>query len=247
MDPEDVRRKITAKTKLIIINSPQNPTGSVMSKDQILEIARIAEENDTYLLSDEVYARIVYDGLSYSPAVADKCRERTIILNSLSKVYSMSGWRLGYAVGPENLITKLGLLLQTILSCLPPFTQWGGVATLKGDHHFLDERIKTLRARRDRLVKGLNELTGVSCVVPGGSFYAFPNIRGTGMSSDEYTSQLLEETGVCSLSGNCFGRFGEGYVRLCYASTPIEVLEEALTKMKKFHDKRCKVKMACRK
>lgn len=235
MNPDDVRRRVTNKTRLFIINTPQNPTGSVMTKEEILEMAKIAEERGIYLLSDEVYSRITYGKTHYSPSIVDQCKERTILLNSLSKVYAMSGWRLGYAIGPENLIRKMGLLLQTIISCMPAFTQLGARAALLGDQKLVAERNEVLRERRDVLVKGLNSLPGISCLVPQGSLYAFPNIRNSGMTSDEYSKKLLQEVGVCILPGNCFGEFGEGYVRLCYASTPVKMIKEALGEMKKFH------------
>ena len=148
----------------------------------------------------------------------------------------MSGWRLGYAVGPKKLIEKMGLLLQTILSCLPAFVQLGGVAALSGDQTFLSERFKELKLRRDLLVNGLNNIHGMSCVLPEGSYYAFPNIRGVGMTSDEYSKKLLQDSGVCVLSGNCFGKFGEGYVRLSYGSTSIEMIEKSLHKINNFHE-----------
>ncbi len=235
MNPDDAHRRITDSTRLIIINTPQNPTGSVMTKEEVLEMARIAADHDLYLLSDEVYSKITYGKHHYSPSSVDRCQSHTIILGSLSKIYSMSGWRLGYAVGPEKLIQKMGLLLQTILSCLPVFTQVGGKAALLGDQKLVAERNKILKDRRDLLVKGLNRLPGVSCLVPDGSFYAFPNIKNTGMTSDDYSEEVLRNAGVCALSGNCFGRYGEGYVRFCYASTPVDVIEEALGKLSKYH------------
>ena len=235
LDLSDLNRRITDKTKLVIINSPQNPTGAVMSRQAIMAVAEIARERDVFLLSDEVYSRIIYDERHYSPSLVDQCRERIILLDSLSKVHSMSGWRLGFVVGPEELIEKMGLLLQTILSCLPAFTQAGGVAALKSDDRTLCEQICTLRKRRDTLVKGLNGLPGMSCVEPEGAFYAFANISRTGMSSTEYSDCLLRETGVCVLPGTCFGEYGRDYVRLCYASTTIEMIEAALLRMKTFH------------
>lgn len=241
MDPDMVRKNITSSTRLIIINSPQNPTGSVMTQEEIMEIARIAEEEDVYLLTDEVYSRIIYNAQYHSPAVTDRCRERTIILNSLSKVYSMSGWRLGYAVGPEKLIEKMGLLLQTILSCLPGFTQKAGISALSGDQKFLTARINELKQRRDILIAGLNSLPGLACLIPEGAFYAFANIRNTGMTSNEYSEKLLAHTGVCVLPGNCFGKFGEGFIRLCYASSSISTIKEALAKMGEFHSNYLKV------
>lgn len=233
MDPAEILRKITDKTRLIIINTPQNPTGSVMSRQEILEIASIAKKYDVFLLSDEVYAKIIYEKVHFSPAIVDRCLERTIILNSLSKTYAMSGWRLGYAIGPIELIKKMGLLLQTIISCLPVFTQWGGVAAILGEQNVVRERTKILKERRDVLIEGLNKLPGVSCVNPDGSFYAFPNIINTGLNEDEFSNKMLEEAGVCILPGNCFGKFGQGHVRLCYASLDVKTIKEALARMKK--------------
>lgn len=235
MNPDDVRKKITDSTRLIILNTPNNPTGSTMTEKDVLEIAKIAEENDLYLLSDEVYARIVFDKAHYSPSIMDKCKERCIILNSLSKAYSMSGWRLGYAVGPGELIEKMNLLLQTIISCQPAFTQIGGLAVLQDDQ-FITEMVKKLRERRDVLIKGINNIPELSCRTPEGSFYAFVNIKGSGMNSDTYAGKLLQDTGVCVLPGNCFGRCGEGYVRLCYASTSVDIIEDALYNIEKFHE-----------
>lgn len=236
MNPDDVRENITDNTRLIIMNTPNNPTGSVMTKEEVLEMAKIAEENDIYLLSDEVYARITYDKTHYSPSIVDKCIERCILLNSLSKIYSMSGWRLGYAIGPEKLMEKMGLLLQTIMSCQPAFTQLGGISALIDDQRILDDNVKELRKRRDVLIEGIDKIPGVFCVVPEGSFYVFVNIRDTGMSSDMYTEKLLVNTGVCILPGTCFGKYGEGYVRLCYASTSIEEIKDAIYKIRKFHN-----------
>ncbi len=235
MNPDDIKERITNNTKLIIMNTPNNPTGSVMTKNEVLEIAEIAEENDIYLLSDEVYSRVIYDKIHYSPSILDKCKERCIILNSLSKTYAMSGWRLGYAIGPEKLIEKMGLLLQTIISCQPIFTQLGGSSVLKDDKGFFDNYIKELKIRRDILINGINEIPGVFCVIPEGSIYIFMNIKDTGMSSDMYAESLLLNSGVCILPGTCFGEYGEGYVRLCYASTSIKEIKESISKIRKFH------------
>lgn len=235
MEPGDIEQSITDKTRLIIVNSPGNPTGSIMTKKDAEEIAGIAQRNDLYLLTDETYSLMLYDELHYTPSIADQCRERTIILNSLSKTYAMSGWRLGYAIGPPELIAKMGLLLQTIVSCFPAFTQWGGVAALREGPDILSERLQILKKRRDRLITGLNQLPGMSCLMPRGAFYAFANISGTGMDCNEYSNRLLDETGVCVLPGNCLGRSGEGYIRLCYAGTAEKVIDEAISRMKTFH------------
>jgi aspartate/methionine/tyrosine aminotransferase len=233
MNPNDVRNRITDRTRLIIINTPQNPTGAVMTEQEVLEIASIAQEHDLYLLSDEVYAKIVYDKVHHSPSVTDHCKDRTIILNSLSKTYAMSGWRLGYAIGPERLIKKMGLLLQTIVSCQPAFLQYGGMNALLNSKSFLHDKVQILKKRRDVLVEGLNTLPGVSCTTPSGAFYAFANVMNTGMSGYEFAYKMLSDAGVCVSHGSCFGAFGEGYIRFCYASTPVDVIEQALDRMRK--------------
>ncbi|MEK7076653.1 MAG: aminotransferase class I/II-fold pyridoxal phosphate-dependent enzyme, partial [Patescibacteria group bacterium] len=183
MDPEDVQKNITEKTKLIIVNSPSNPTGAMMTEEESKAFADIAREHGIYLLSDETYAELVYDKIHYSPSIYDECKECTITLNSFSKAYDMSGWRLGYAVGPAEVIKKMGLMLQTIISCLPEFIQRGGIAALNLDEEHLVSKMKELRKRRETITKGLNSIPGVRCLEPEGAFYAFPNIEGTGKTS----------------------------------------------------------------
>ena len=236
MQPEDVYNKITPKTKLIIINTPNNPTGSVMTKHEIENIARIASENKIYLLSDEVYSRIIYDKTHYSPSSYDKCLDNIIILNSLSKMFSMSGWRLGYAVGPEELIEKIGLLLQTIISCQPAFTQIGGIEILNNSEITVNNIVSELKSRRNILVNGINSINKISCIIPDGAFYVFINIKESGLNSSIFADRLLNETGVCVLPGSCFGEFGEDYVRICYASASIDIINTALNKIKTFVD-----------
>jgi len=232
MNPDDIRCRLSDKTKLIIINSPQNPTGSVMTEDETIEVARIAKERDIYLFSDEVYAQIAYENKHVSPSSIDLCRERTIINYGLSKTYSMSGWRLGFAIGPESLIEKMGLLFQTIFSCLPPFIQAGGIAALIGDNNFLVERINVLRERRDVLISGLNSLPKISCKMPEGAFYAFANISETKLTGFQFCEMMLEKTGVCMCPGECFGEFGKGYVRLSYANAEVAFIGTAIEKMR---------------
>jgi len=233
MNPDDLRSCISDKTKLIIINSPQNPTGSVMKEEEIIEIAKIAEESDIYLLSDEVYAQITYQRKHFSPSILDHCKERTIINYGLSKTYSMSGWRLGFAVGPESLIKKMGLLLQTIFSCLPPFLQAGGVATLSGNNDFLNKRTEILKIRRDILIKGLNSLPNISCTMPEGAFYAFPNISKTKLNGFDFCELMLNKIGVCLCPGECFGEFGRDYVRFSYANIEESTITETIEDMRK--------------
>lgn len=221
MNPDDLRRRITPKTRLIILNSPSNPTGAVMSPEEIDEVARIAEEHDIYLLSDEIYARMVFDGENrfHTPARLDQCKERTIIINGFSKAFAMTGWRLGVAIGPKEVIEKMGLVVQTIVSCVPPFVQLAGIEAIKGDQTLIAEMMSEYQQRRDILVKGLNNIPGIKCVKPEGALYAFPNISGTGMTSDEFADFALEKAGVALLPGNNFGEYGEGFVRLCYVNT----------------------------
>ena len=221
MNPNDIRKAITDKTRLIIINSPNNPTGLMLTKEEIAEVVAIAKENDIYLLSDEVYSRITYDKVHYSPSIYDQCKERTIILNSFSKIYSMSGWRLGYAIGPEPVIKKMGLLLETIISCFPPFIQRAGITALKYD---VNERNKELRRRRDILINGLNSI-GIKCLKPDGAFYAFAK---TDLTQDE----ILERAHVAVLDGKYFGEQGKGYIRLCYASASIDEIKKAINQIK---------------
>ncbi len=239
MDPEDIRKSVTDRTRLIIINSPNNPTGSVMTKEEVDEVARIAEEHDIYLLTDEVYSSVIYDKVHYSPSLKDQCKLRTISLNSFSKIYSMSGWRLGYAIGPEKVIVKMGLLLQTIISCLPAFIQHGGIAALTSCQKLVEERNLELKRRRDILINGLNSISGVSALVPDGAFYTFVNIKETGLSGQELMELLLSKANVALLDGRYFGKYGDGYLRLCYASTPINMIKEAIVRMKKTIEKEC--------
>lgn len=233
LDPDDLRRRITSKTRLIIINSPSNPTGAVMTPDEIDEVARIAEEHDIYLLSDEIYARMVFDGKNrfHTPAMLDQCKERTIIINGFSKAFAMTGWRLGVAIGPKEVIEKMGLVVQTIVSCVPPFIQLAGIEAIKGDQSAIADMRTAYQQRRNVLVDGLNSIPGIECVKPEGAMYAFPNITGTGMTSDEFTHFALEKAGVALLPGNNFGEHGEGFVRLCYVNT-LENIERAVGQLR---------------
>jgi aspartate/methionine/tyrosine aminotransferase len=230
-NPDDIRKRITNKTKLIIVNSPQNPTGAVISKNEMIEIGRIAMEHDIFLLSDEIYEKMNYEKEIYSPSLLDLCRERTIVLNGLSKSYSMTGWRIGYAVGPSELISKMGILFETISSCVTPFIQRAAIKALKDSHRSVEKMRNVLEERREVIIKGLNSLPGVRCNNPGGAFYVFPNIRGTGMSSEEFVNFLLEECSIAASPGTFFGDYGEGYVRFCYANT-VKNIDEAMSRMR---------------
>lgn len=231
LDPEELVSRITPKTRLIIVTSPNNPTGAVMTGEQMRRVAAIAKEHDVYLLSDEMYGELVYDVKHFSPSVEDRCQERTIILNGFSKAHSMSGWRLGYAIGPKELIAAMGLMFQTIYSCVPPFVQQAGISALKTDRSLLEARRQRYQKLRDLMVTRLNEIPGITCTLPQGALYAFPNITGTGMSSDQFAQFVLDKSGVAVVPGQCFGAHGEGYVRICYARDE-SVIEEACAAMK---------------
>ena len=231
LNPDDIERKITSKTKLIILNSPQNPTGSVMTQKEIERIAELAEKHEIYILSDEIYSKMLYDAEFNSPSVRDESKERTIILDGFSKSYSMTGWRLGYLVGPKPVIEKMGLLMINALSCTTSFVQKAGITALKGDQEPLFEMMRQFRIRRDAIVKGLNSVPNFSCLTSEGAFYTFPNIKKTGMTSREMADHLLYEAGVCCLPGSSFGPSGEGYIRFSYA-TSVEIINEAVQKIK---------------
>jgi aspartate/methionine/tyrosine aminotransferase len=228
LDPADLRKAVTRNTRMIIINSPQNPTGSVLGEEDIKEVYQIADDADLYLLSDEVYGRMVYADAQtrfFSPSVFDQCRERTLIVHSFSKSYSMTGWRIGAITGPEEVVRRMALLLETLTSCVSPFIQIAATEALTGSQQYVDEMILAFRRRRDLIVAGLNEIKGIRCLKPGGAFYVFPNITGTGFSSEGFSKYVLENAGVATCPGNYFGRAGENYVRFAYANSEKNIAE----------------------
>ena len=238
LNPNDVEKAITDKTRMIIINSPSNPTGAVMTENEIKRIYEIAKKNDVYLLSDEIYARMVYKEANtnhFSPSRYDSCRERTIVVNGFSKSYAMTGWRLGVVTGPSDLISKMGLLLETTSSCVSPFIQKAGLEALYGDKEPVAKMMDEFRQRRDVIIEGLNSLPGVTCIKPKGAFYAFPNITKTGLTSEEFAERMLNEAGVALAPGPIFGENGEGYVRMCYCNS-MENIKKAIGKMKNVLD-----------
>ncbi|MHA2076506.1 MAG: pyridoxal phosphate-dependent aminotransferase [Candidatus Thorarchaeota archaeon] len=227
LDPEDIADRLNKKTKLIILNSPQNPTGSVMTKSELEKVAELAEENDCFILSDEIYSKLLYDTEFHSATVRDECKERSILLDGFSKAFSMTGWRLGYIIGPEALTEKLVTLTVNAFSCTPEFVQRAGIEALTGTQDKLQEMRVTFRKRRDVIVAGLNAIPGFSCKVPSGAFYAWPNITKTRMTSQEMATLLLRDAGVACLPGTDFGLGGEGYLRLSYATSE-ETISEAI-------------------
>jgi aspartate aminotransferase len=222
----DIEPLITPATRLLIINSPQNPTGAVTEKWALRDIYDLCVKHDMYLYSDEIYARMNYDNVGFtSPALWDACRDRVILSNGFSKAFAMTGWRLGAVIGPEDVMERMMLLLQTTSSCVPPFVQRAGIEALRSDQIEVHAMMAEYRMRRDLLVSGLNAIPGVRCHLPGGAFYAFPNIRSFGLTSTQFADYLLEKAGVALLPGNCFGGQGEGFIRICYANSRQNIAE----------------------
>ncbi len=212
-------QRVSAKTKLIIINSPENPTGGVLDRSQMERIATIAAERQIPVLADEIYRDFLYEGEFVSITEFPGMQDLTILLDGFSKSYAMTGWRLGYGVMPPDLAEHLARLMVNSNSCTASFVQWGGLAALQGDQGPVEAMVGEFRRRRDIIVDGLNALPGVSCARPRGAFYVFPNITKTGRSAAEIADVLMKEAGVAVLGGAAFGEFGEGYLRLSYANS----------------------------
>ena len=231
-DIEVFDRLINDKTKLIILNSPSNPTGGVIPQADLEHIAQAAQRHNAWVMSDELYTRIVYDDLT-APSIASipGMKERTIIVDGFSKTYSMTGWRLGYGIMPKALADTVDLLLTHAVGSTAHFTQFAGVEAVTGPQHRVDEMVIEYQRRRNAIVAGLNSLPGVKCQVPQGAFYAFPNITGTGYNSSELANLILEKAGVALLPGNSFGEYGEGYLRLSYANT-IENIQQGIEQIR---------------
>jgi aspartate aminotransferase len=231
LDVDELKSKIGSKTKMMIINSPQNPTGGVIPNSDLETIAKFAVENDFWVLTDEVYSEMVYEGQHNSIAEFPGMRERTIIIDGYSKTYAMTGWRLGYGVMPGPLAQALTQLQINATSCTCTFTQVAGIEGIKGDQSAARAMVAEFKKRRDVIVDGLNAIDGITCLQPKGAFYVFPNITGTGMKSQQLSDILLDEGGVAVLPGTAFGSFGEGYLRLSYANS-VENIEKALRSIK---------------
>lgn len=218
-DPDALADLVTDKTKLVVINSPHNPTGGVLPAAVLERLAELAVKHDFYVLSDEIYSRIIYDGEHRSIYTLPGMSERTIILDGHSKTYAMTGWRLGYGVMPIPLAQKVAKLMTNSNSCTCSFTQMAGVEALTGPQEAVATMVEEFRARRDLIVDGLNNISGLRCHKPAGAFYVFPNIEGTGKASKEMEDLLMNEAGVAALAGTAFGKYGEGYIRLSYANS----------------------------
>jgi aspartate/methionine/tyrosine aminotransferase len=227
LDVKELESLITPRTRLIIVNSPQNPTGGVLTRADIEAIARLAVKHDIPVLTDEVYKRFIYEGEHASVLSYPGMPERTILLDGHSKSYAMTGWRLGYGVMPLDLAQQVTRLQTNAVSCTASFIQRAGMAALTGSQAPVTAMVAEFRARRDLIVNGLNQIRGFSCRLPKGAFYVFPNITGTGKDSRFIEDFLLNEAGVAVLSGTSFGRYGEGYLRLSYANSRANI-EKAL-------------------
>ncbi len=230
-DLEAFERALSTRTRMVILNSPSNPTGGVMPLSALEQIAAAAQQGDFWVLSDEIYSRLVFEAPAPSIASLPGMQERTIVCDGFSKTYAMTGWRLGYGVMPEALAERVELLLTHSVGCTAGFTQVAGLQALNGDQGQVTLVVNEYRKRRDILVAGLNAIPGISCRTPQGAFYVFPNIKAFGRSSDWLADYILEEAGVALLPGTSFGKFGEGYLRLCFANT-IENIEKALEKIR---------------
>jgi aspartate aminotransferase len=234
IDLKALDERISQRTKLIILNSPANPTGGIIPLADLKHIAAQAERVNAWVISDEIYGHMVYDG-NAAPSIASLpgMMARTIIVDGFSKTYAMTGWRLGYMIMPEKLAGCVELLLTHSVGCTATFTQFAGIEALTGNQDQVQAMVSEYRQRRDRIVAGLNAIPGIKCLVPQGAFYVFPNIKSFGRPSWEIARRLLDEAGVAVLAGTCFGHNGEGYLRLCYAASP-QTIERALQKMKEF-------------
>jgi aspartate aminotransferase len=230
LDVDEVASLISDRTKLVILNSPQNPTGGVSTKEDIDAIARTIGDRNIMVLSDEIYSRLIFEGEHHSIMSIDGMKERTILLDGFSKTYAMTGWRMGYGVMRADLATHISRLMTNSNSCTASFTQIAGIEALRGPQKSVDAMRTEFEKRRDVMVAGLNKIKGFSCRVPHGAFYVFPNITKTGWPSKKLADALLEDAGVAALSGTAFGNFGEGYVRFSVANS-IENIEKALDRI----------------
>ena len=223
LDPDELARLVSKRTRLIIFNSPANPTGGVLTREDLERIAAVAIEHDLVVLADEIYGRIVYEGEHVSIASLPGMAERTIVLDGFSKTYAMTGWRLGYAILPERLVTPFSRLIINSVSCTSSFSQIAAAEALLGPQDEVVEMVREFRTRRDLIVDGLNAIPGVSCLRPHGAFYVFPEVSGTGLTGAELADKLLYDAGVSVLAGTAFGRVGRNHIRVSYANSQAKI------------------------
>lgn len=229
---EEIKKRITKNTKILMLNSPNNPTGAVLNRGDLAEIAKVAIENDLLVLSDEVYSSLLYDGMEHcSISSLPEMKERTIVVNSFSKSFAMTGWRVGYAAGREDIITKMVRLQENMVACVSAPSQYAAVKALNLLEK-AEEMKDVYKKRRDVIVDGLNSINGISCYRPNGSFYVFPNIKALGKDSNTLANELLEKANVITVPGSAFGDNGEGYLRISYANS----IENLITAVKRIKD-----------
>jgi aspartate/methionine/tyrosine aminotransferase len=231
-DLDTFEQKLSSRTKMVVLNSPANPTGGMIPREDLAKMAALLRERDVLVLSDEIYSRICYGSAPSSITQFDGMLGKTVILDGFSKTYSMTGWRLGYGVMPLWLVDAVDKLMVNSNSCTASFTQRAGLAALQGPQDAVDTMVAEFRRRRDAIVKGLNEIPGFRCSVPDGAFYVFPNVSGTGMPSRDLADMLLNDAGVACLSGTAFGSYGDGYLRFSYAAS-LENIDEALSRIRR--------------
>jgi aspartate aminotransferase len=223
LDPDELASLVTARTRLLILNSPANPTGGVLSREDLERIAEIARERDLIVLADEIYGRIIYEGEHVSIASLPGMTERTILLDGFSKTYAMTGWRLGYGILPEPLVVPFSRLIINSVSGTSAHSQMAAVEALTGPQDEVEAMVAEFRARRDLIVRGLNEIPGIRCLRPAGAFYVFPDVSGTGLRGAELADRLLKESGVSVLAGTAFGRVGRDHLRISYANSQANI------------------------
>ena len=228
---DDVAEKITSRARMLVLNSPNNPTGAVLEKEDLVGLLDLAVDHDLWILADEIYDRFVYEGRHVSVISFPQVRERTVYINGFSKTYAMTGWRLGYSIAPNEITEKMIKVQQATTTCPPPFVQIAGVAALKGSQECVEKMLREYRKRRELIVRGLNSIDGIRCAKPAGAFYAFPNIEELGIGSSEFCERLLNDAGVATVPGSAFGPHGEGHVRFSYANSEKNI-ERALERMK---------------
>jgi len=230
--PESIKKRITSRTKILMLNSPNNPTGAVLDYNDLKDIARLAKEYDLLVISDEVYSTFVYDGVKHqSIASIDGMQERTIVINSFSKSFAMTGWRIGFALGNKKIIEKMVRLQENLVACVNASSQYAAIKALS-IFNKTDKMIEVYRKKRNLIVDGLNSIRGISCYKPKGSFYVFPNVKKIGKNSETVANELLEKANVVTIPGSAFGPHGEGYLRISYANS-VENLREAVKRIKK--------------
>jgi aspartate aminotransferase len=230
LDPNELADLITDRTKLIVLNSPHNPTGSIMDRQDVLDLAAAIGDRDIMVLSDEIYSRLIFEGSHFSLMSVDGWKDRTIMLDGFSKTYAMTGWRLGYGVMRRDLALQFGRLMTNANSCTAAFTQVAGIEAVRGEQDSVAHMCQEFKRRRDRFVEGMNKIPGFTCRLPKGAFYAFPNISQTGWKAKKMADALLEQAGVACLPGTAFGVFGEGHLRFSVANS-MENLDKAIDRI----------------